>query len=101
MNHNIITCQINAQESFPTVSEMQTCPRWFIRPLVFFFKDDEYQTSYDDHGDDHGVHQQENPEDDVAGEEQQGEEEQRPAEVSQVFDTEEVSQHVVFVAVLW
>ncbi|XP_029313261.1 RNA-binding protein 33 isoform X2 [Cottoperca gobio] len=67
-------------------------------PMDGEFQDDEYQTSYDDERlGEHGVQQEEVPEDqeEVGREEQQEEEEEDTAEGSQVFDTEEVENEVV------
>lgn len=54
--------------------------------------DDEYQTTYDEPLDEHGVQQEEAPEgeEEEVGGEQQQEEEEDAAEDSQVFDTDEV-----------
>ncbi|XP_029002591.1 RNA-binding protein 33 isoform X2 [Betta splendens] len=63
-------------------------------PIDSEFQDDEYQTSYDHHVDEHGVHQEEDPEEHVGGEGQH-EEEEHAAESSQGFDTEEFENEAV------
>lgn len=66
----------------------------FVLNCVWSFKDDEYQTSYDEPLDEHGVQQEAAPEEEeeeeVGEREQQEEEDEDAAEGSQVQDSEEV-----------
>lgn len=61
---------------------------------IWYLKDDEYQSSYNDQPvDEHGVQQKEAPEEEeeeVGGDEQQEEDKEATAQGSQVFETETV-----------